>query len=53
VLPLQRLWQPDLAPPSPAGLFFGRHGRRRDVAPDLERDRAAAGEGADGGEKVH
>jgi hypothetical protein len=26
-----------------------RHGRRRDVASDPERDRAAAGEGADGG----
>jgi hypothetical protein len=28
-------------------------GRRRDVAPDPERDRAAAGEGAGAGEKVH
>jgi hypothetical protein len=27
----------------------GRHGRRRDVASHLERDRAAAGQGAGGG----
>jgi hypothetical protein len=50
VVPLQRLWQPDLAPPSPAGLFFGRHRRRETwhrTLNAIERLQAkAGGEGA-------